>query len=792
MNRLPALALLCLPLAVPAADPLERGEPIPLDRVIPANERGVMCLTVSKGMVYGGTTGRAAHLFRYDPATGQARSLLRLDGGIGFANQLLALPDGSLVGGTRADLSGIATKTDPMAVGHVYRFTVQGDAAKATDLGRPVPGQGTYALSHDEATQNLVGLTWPDGHLFTIDLKTSTSKDHGAVAGYRTFETPQHAADLNRGSEEKVQYARQVSRAIIVHRSVAYTGGADGFVHRFDCKAGKLEKTALRLPAARGRETWASIDAAILVGDAIIGGTSDGYLFELKPDGAKPAIRSLGKPLAQGNIQGLVARGNTIHGIGGEPTGVPRSFTLTLDPFSLEPGMLVHAGSAPCLDGFGALVSLSDGTILAGERDRIARLVRFGGPAPKPVPAPKRTPAKETSADVAKLPALDFRVVFAPAGTTTDGSGYTALEVGRDGKVYVGAARYGGYAWLLRFDPTTPPVFMDKVVSMRELTAEDRSGINTQGKIHAKVLVGADGKVWFASKQAHEVFDTRPEYGEDRDGFPGGHLCCYDPKTGEAKSLGILMKQEGLMGGAIDDANGRLYYRSEPKNHFLVYDTRHHRVRDRGNVGAMGRYMAMDRGRAVYTVGRDGYLCRYDPATDHVEDLRIEVEGEGGYVPPYVIAAGPNGKLYGLAAGHPAVMEFDIDKVRSGPFPTVTVRNVAPGAPPGLPPEDIHAGVFGKDGRLYFPVNTTDPTDKARKPLLVLMRFDPAAKKSEAVGIPRVTGFDESKVRGAYARDAKFELRYMQGAAVGADGSLYLMGIYPQLHVACFPKLTAR
>ena len=37
---------------------------------------------------------------------------------------------------------------------------------------------------------------------------------------------------------------------------------------------------------------------------------------------------------------------------------------------------------------------------------------------------------------------LDFHVVFAPAGTTTDGSGYTAIEVGKDNKVYVGAARY--------------------------------------------------------------------------------------------------------------------------------------------------------------------------------------------------------------------------------------------------------------------------------------------------------------------------------------------------------------
>jgi hypothetical protein len=383
-------------------------------------------------------------------------------------------------------------------------------------------------------------------------------------------------------------------------------------------------------------------------------------------------------------------------------------------------------------------------------------------------------------------------VVFAPSGTTTDGSGYTALEVGRDGKVYVGAARYGGYAWLLRFDPAARPLFMDKVVSMRQLTGERRAGINTQGKIHAKIVVGADGRVWFASKQAHEVFDTRPEYGADAAGYPGGHLCYYDPKTGFSRSVGILQRQEGLMGGVIDDRRGRLYYRSEPKNHFLVYDIHTGEVQDRGHLGAACRYMAIDRHGAVYTVGRGQTLCRYDPDTGYVEDLAVQVEGPGGYAPPYVLALGPNGKLYGAGIAHPFVMEFDVDALKSGAR-TVTMRNAAPAAPPGLPVREVHAGVFGKDGRFYYPLNTTGPRERGGKPeaYLLLMRFDPATGKAEPVGVPEVVGLDEDKVRHAYARGEKYRLDYMQGAAVGADGSLYLMDIYPQLNVACFPGLTA-
>src|SRR5262249_16373676 len=169
-----------------------------------------------------------------------------------------------------------------------------------------------------------------------------------------------------------------------------------------------------------------------------------------------------------------------------------------------------HVEGQPSMVGFGALLLVGD-VIYAGERDRIGRLVRFPlKPAETPKKAPPARPAPPAPVDDTPPAPLDLRVVFAPAGTTTDGSGYTAIEVGHDGKVYVGAARYGGYAWLLRFDPAMPPVFMDKVVNMQQLTGERLQGINTQGKIHAKILVGADGRVWFASKQAHEVFDTRP------------------------------------------------------------------------------------------------------------------------------------------------------------------------------------------------------------------------------------------------------------------------------------------
>src|SRR6185437_6833421 len=116
-----SLILWTVPTAAQSADVFAKGEGVSLERAIPANERGILCLTTDeKDRIYGGTTGRAAHLFRFDPQTNEVRSLARLDGGVGFAYQLIRLPDGSFIGGTQADPTGIAARTDPRAVGRLY------------------------------------------------------------------------------------------------------------------------------------------------------------------------------------------------------------------------------------------------------------------------------------------------------------------------------------------------------------------------------------------------------------------------------------------------------------------------------------------------------------------------------------------------------------------------------------------------------------------------------------------------------------------------------------------------
>src|SRR5262249_16187298 len=185
---------------------------------------------------------------------------------------------------------------------------------------------------------------------------------------------------------------------------------ADGYLYRYDFGAGKLTKLDVRLPAVPGRESWASLDAAVVHARkhdgeefaSVVGGTSDGYLFELRIGGKqKYELRPRGRVFAQGRIQGMVIKSGpkegafTVRGVGGGGEGMPRSFTFRQGGASsaVIPSGIPLVDGQLSMVGFGAMIAAPDGTIYAGERDRIGRLVRFSTASKeKEKPAPPQPP----------------------------------------------------------------------------------------------------------------------------------------------------------------------------------------------------------------------------------------------------------------------------------------------------------------------------------------------------------------------------------------------------------------
>jgi len=182
----------------------------------------------------------------------------------------------------------------------------------------------------------------------------------GQVAGTRPFEPKGY----------------QISRAIVQGPDGAlYTAGDNGALFKYDPAANKLEKLNAILPAMKGREPWASLDAGVFGPDGLLyGGTFDGYLFTF--DSKTLQVVNLGKPFRTQRIRGLAFRNGKLIGIGGDDDGMPRSFAF--DPktrgFELGGAIIDPTGANPILEPISAMFGLPDGTIYFSTSGRMANL----------------------------------------------------------------------------------------------------------------------------------------------------------------------------------------------------------------------------------------------------------------------------------------------------------------------------------------------------------------------------------------------------------------------------------
>lgn len=389
---------------------------------------------------------------------------------------------------------------------------------------------------------------------------------------------------------------------------------------------------------------------------------------------------------------------------------------------------------------------------------------------------PPEVPARLRQPEVAGLKPVFCRATPVPEQYHNQKSGYTAFCVGPDGKVYLGTARYYDYGYWLAFDPKDQN--FTPVVDIRLAAGEDLYDVNTQGKTHTKLVVGPDGKIYGGTKQGHELFATRPEIGEQRGGYPGGHLLAYDPVTGVAQDFGVLRPQDGLMNCVIDPQRRRIYLKTEPRTHFLIYEMDTHQVIDKGRVGTWSRYIDMDGKGNVWILNKDR-VTKYDVEADELVEFTVQVEGDGPpYRKPYACIIGGqadvrNMVLYG--GDLQAIQEFDLDRARDGVLP---MRYVCPAVPaPYEESADIHAMNRDAKGRIYWPAKVKGSPEQ-----LLIMRYDPDQKQSECLG---------------YAVDPELEKWSdvsnhvnIQGSAFAKDGTLYLMATYPY-YVLEFPQLAA-
>jgi hypothetical protein len=88
-----------------------------------------------------------------------------------------------------------------------------------------------------------------------------------------------------------------------------------------------------------------------------------------------------------------------------------------------------------------------------------------------------------------------------PKETTNQGSGYFSIVTGKNGRLYIGTAKYGIGSFLVEFDPADKK--MTVVCDTHKAIGTTATGFAAQSKVHTRNNVGASGKIYFGTKQGY-------------------------------------------------------------------------------------------------------------------------------------------------------------------------------------------------------------------------------------------------------------------------------------------------
>ncbi|MFO0807601.1 MAG: hypothetical protein U0746_03175 [Gemmataceae bacterium] len=398
-----------------------------------------------------------------------------------------------------------------------------------------------------------------------------------------------------------------------------------------------------------------------------------------------------------------------------------------------------------------------------------------------------------------------------PPETTTEESGYFSLCEGKDGKVYVGTAAYGRNSYLVAFDPKAET--MRVVVDTHALVGlpSEPTGYAAQSKVHTRNFVGPSGTIYFGTKQGY------PTAAEKKAGrvatYRGGYVLTYDPATGKAANLGTPMplgdkrlpadakEGEGVIDVVADEARGLIYVVTCEHQHWMLFDTKRPEkgYRDLGPILRDQPNTLIDgRGRAT-AVTHDYRVARYDPATDTVTVDELTADGR-----PFRELVGPKAVHpdWRLAAdGRTAYLQLlndlrwfraDLGDDAGRPVPAASLGNRVE----GKGPDSRGSLAVGPDGRVYSVVRVDNATGFGTGYLHHLVRFDPAAGRTENLGVIAVRNPGFFDFRGPQAKNPDGSLRPRHGfhtlpdgtltplhvvmaMTVAADGTVYATTIYP-------------
>lgn len=226
-------------------------------------------------------------------------------------------------------------------------------------------------------------------------------------------------------------------------------------------------------------------------------------------------------------------------------------------------------------------------------------------------------------------------------------------------------------------------------------------------KIHTSMDFTRDGAIVMtthttapAPSHAHWMIDAY--YSHQWEGFAGGNLLLYDPKSGEVRNLGVPVPRESLYGGVYDPKHHAYYMLGYLRGHLYRCDLATGEVRDFGQVSEFAS-CRITRGPDghLYGSSRTGWIYRVDVDRRSVEDLGQQLPGTPGYQArrAYISGCvGADGRLYMANQLSDRLAALD---VRAGRLEDLGSADPVP-AMKFNGPRTVTALSFDAEGRLWY------------------------------------------------------------------------------------------
>ena len=138
------------------------------------------------------------------------------------------------------------------------------------------------------------------------------------------------------------------------------------------------------------------------------------------------------------------------------------------------------------------------------------------------------------------------------------------------------------------------------------------------------------------------------------EGFPGGELMEYDPKTGKVELFGIPAPRETIYGAVYSEKDDAYYMLGWMRGHLYRFDCKTRKCEDKGQVSEYRSYR-IEKGPDdnLYFSTKSGFLIRYNIETQKIENTGTRLycdKIEKGRTLPFTYMGpcitGPDGKIY--------------------------------------------------------------------------------------------------------------------------------------------------